>query len=45
MTVTVIQVKNGEPIGRFQGEVVLNGKPFPAQVNGSSGASKGDSKP
>ena len=45
VTITLIQVKNGEPIGRFQGDIVLNGKPFPPHVNGSSGDSKGDSKP
>ena len=36
VTVTVIQAKNGLPIGRFVGQdnIVLNGKPFPP--NGSA---------
>jgi hypothetical protein len=41
----MIQVKNGQPIGRFEGDVTLNGKPFPPHDNGSSGNSKGDPKP
>lgn len=37
VTVTMIQVKNGQPIGRFEGGVTLNGKPFPPHENGSVG--------
>jgi hypothetical protein len=45
VTLTMIQAKNGQPIGRFEGDVVLNGKPFPPHVNGASGNDKGDPKP
>jgi hypothetical protein len=45
VTATVIQVKNGQPIARFEGEIVLNGKPFPAHASGSAGNAKGDAKP
>jgi len=33
VTVTMIQVKNGQAIGRFEGDVILNGKPFPPHDN------------
>jgi hypothetical protein len=45
VTVTMIQVKNGQAIGRFEGDVILNGKPFPPHENGSSGNNKGETKP
>lgn len=45
VTAVVIQVKNGQPIGRFEGAVTLNGKPFPSHAGGSSGANKGEGKP
>jgi hypothetical protein len=45
VTVTMIQVKNGQAIGRFEGDLILNGKPFPRRVNGSSENGKGDPKP
>lgn len=45
VTATVIQAKNGQPIGRFEGEIVLNGKPFPPHVNGSSDNTKDEPKP
>lgn len=37
LTGTVIQAKNGEPIGRFVGQnnITLNGKPFPPGSGGS----------
>jgi len=41
VTVTVIQAKNGAPIGRFvgSGSIILNGKPFPpGSGNSSAGA-------
>lgn len=38
ITLTLIQAKNGRPIGRFVGkEVLLNGKPFPAVASSVSG--------
>ena len=45
VTLTMIQVKNGQAIGRFEGDVILNSKPFPPHENGSSGNSKGEAKP
>jgi len=40
VTVTVIQAKNGDPIGRFvgSGNIILNGKPFPPGSGNSSAA-------
>jgi hypothetical protein len=47
ITATVIQAKNGEPIGRFVGQnnIVLNGKPFPPGSAGASGNAQNPSKP
>ena len=45
VTVTMIQVKNGQPIGRFEGDITLNGKPFPPHVGGPSGNPKDETKP
>jgi len=45
VTAIVIQVKNGQPIARFEGDVTLNGKPFPAHASGASSATKVDGKP
>lgn len=41
ITVTVIQAKNGRPIGRFVGNdnIILNGKPFPAGASNPPTAS------
>ena len=45
VALTVIQVKNGQPIGRFEGDLTLNGKPFPPHAGSSSGDAKGEPKP
>ena len=47
VTVTVIQAKNGTPIGRFVGNdnIILNGKPFPAGSGNSSAAAPAATKP
>lgn len=45
VTATVIQAKNGQPIGRFEGDIALNGKPFPPRTSDSSGDTKSDPKP
>ena len=45
VTATIIQVKNGQPIGRFEGEITVNGKSFPPHAPGSSGSGKGETKP
>jgi hypothetical protein len=45
VTITLIQAKNGQPIGRVEGDVVLNGKPFPPHVKGAAGDSKSEPKP
>jgi hypothetical protein len=45
VTVTMIQVKNGQAIGRFEGDVILNGKSFPPHDNVSPGNPKGGPKP
>jgi hypothetical protein len=40
ITVTLIQAKNGRPIGRLVGkDVLLNGKPFPSVTSNTSGTS------
>jgi hypothetical protein len=45
VTAVVIQVKNGQPIARFEGAVTLNGKPFPPHATSSSGNAKGEAQP
>jgi len=47
VTVTVIQAKNSQPIGRFVGKdsIVLNGKPFPPSGSDNSGTARTASKP
>jgi hypothetical protein len=38
ITLTVIQAKNGRPVGRLIGkDILLNGKPFPPRASGASG--------
>ena len=44
VTITMIQVKNGQAIGRFEGDVLLNGKPFPPHDSGFPGNPKADPK-
>jgi hypothetical protein len=47
VTVTVIQAKNGAPIGRFVGNdnIILNGKPFPPSSGNSSAGAASAPKP
>jgi len=50
VTVTMIQVKNGQPIGRFVGQnqggkIILNGKPFPATNPDNPGSAQDRSNP
>jgi hypothetical protein len=47
ITATIIQAKNGEPIGRFVGQnnIILNGKPFPPGSAGASRNAQNPSKP
>ena len=47
ITATVIQAKNGEPIGRFVGQnnIILNGKPFPPGTAGAYRNAQNPSKP
>jgi hypothetical protein len=50
VTITMIQAKNGEPIGRFVankqgGKIILNGKPFPAGSENTTSSDAGAAKP
>jgi hypothetical protein len=46
ITLTLIQAKNGRPIGRFVGkDVLLNGRPFPPVAGNSSGTTSTQGKP
>jgi hypothetical protein len=46
ITITLIQAKNGRPIGRFAGKsLLLNGKPFPPVASNSSSTTPTQAKP